>query len=126
MPEKQTYSGPERRKERQAELQSIHRQLRDGEHRMGEFEELLKQNTEVTQATAESVARIEQNTSAFVAFSNDLLGGTRFLCRCARGIQWTAEMVKGNWAILGLTFAIYAYMTNQTKLFDFVISALKP
>ena len=125
MTEKSQYTGPDRRKERQSELSQIHRRLADGDARMGGFEALLKQNTEMTQKTSATVDRIEQNTSAFVAFSNDLLGGTRFLCRCAKAVQWVADMFRKNWALIGLVVVIYAYATHQEKLLDLLFALFK-
>jgi hypothetical protein len=116
---------PERRLDRQTELQAIHRQLREGEKRMGGFEALLEANTKLTQETATTVDRIDQNTASFVAFSNDLMGGTRFLCRLARGLQWSAEMVKNYWAVFAGLFAFYAYATNQFQLLNWILNFVK-
>ena len=120
------YSGPERRKERQAELQSIHNRLRAGDERMGGLEKLVKANTALTQQTADTVARIDENTSGFVAFSQDLLAGTRFLCRCAKGVQWTAEMLRRYLMLILLLLAAYAYATNQQKLLEVLFQFMKP
>lgn len=120
------YSGPERRKERQEELHGIHARLRAGDERMGGFEALLMENTVLTQTTAEAVARIDENTSGFIAFSQDLVAGTRFLCRCAKGVQWVAEMLRKYLMLILLLLAAYAYATNQQKLLDIIFQIAKP
>lgn len=126
------YSGPERRRERQAELQSIHARLDEGERRfqagdarMGGLEKLVEANTALTQQTADTVARIDENTSGFVAFSNDLVAGTKFLCRCARGVQWTAEMLRRYLMLILLLMAAYAYSTNQQAMLETLFKFLK-
>lgn len=118
----EVYTGPERRKD----MRHIQQRLDDGQSRMDGFEALLKQNTEITQKTAESVARIETNTAGFIEFTNELMGGAKLLCRVARGIQWGAEMIKSYWAVVCFISLVYAYATNQFNLLDRLISILKP
>ena len=120
------YAGPERRLERQSELLGIHARLREGDTVMSEFRESLRANTELTRLTAATVSRIDENTAGFIAFSNDLVSGTKFLCRCAKGVQWAGEMVRKNWFVLACFIALYAYLTNQTKLLEFIVSVSKP
>lgn len=120
------YVGPERRLERQSELLGIHARLREGDSVMSEFRESLLANTELTKLTAATVSRIDENTAGFIAFSNDLVSGTKFLCRCAKGVQWAGEMVRRNWFVLFAGAAAYAYTTNQVKLLEFLVSLAKP
>lgn len=121
-----TYIGQERRSERQSELSAIHRRLRDGDAMMTEFREGLQANTALTQQTAATVARIDENTAGFIAFSQDLVAGTKFLCRCAKGVQWLAEMIRRYWLVTGGLVAWYAYATNQTGLLDTALKVIKP
>ena len=122
---KDIYTGEERRAEF-ADSEIIHKRLRDGNARMDSLEEMITANTVLTKSTAESVARIEENTAAFVAFSNDLLTGTRILCRCARGVSWGIELARRNWGLLAFLTLAYAYFTNSEKLLDLVVKFLKP
>ena len=120
------YSGPERRSERQSELLAINRRLRDGDAMMLEFREALKANTELTMQTAQQVSIINENTSGFIAFSQDLVAGTKLLCRCAKGVQWVAEMLRKYLLLLLLLSAAWAYATNQQKLLELLFQAMKP
>ena len=120
------YSGPERRKARQAELSGLHDRVLAIERRQSSFDALLKINTELTQSTAETVSRIDTNTSGFIAFSQDLVAGTKFLCRCAKGVQWIAEMLRKYLLLLLLLAAAWAYATNQQKLLELLFAAMKP
>ena len=120
------YVGQERRSERQSELSAIHQRLRDGDAMMTEFREGLQANTALTQQTAATVARIDENTAGFIAFSQDLVAGTKFLCRCAKGVQWLAEMIRRYWFVTGGLVAWYAYATNQMGLLDTALKVIKP
>ena len=93
---------------------------------MTEFREGLQANTALTQQTAATVARIDENTAGFIAFSQDLVAGTKFLCRCAKGVQWLAEMIRRYWLVTGGLVAWYAYATNQTGLLDTALKVIKP
>lgn len=120
------YKGIDRRREFQDWRARVDEQFGEGRVRMDSFETLLKSNTELTEKTSATVDRIDTNTAGFIAFSNDLVSGTKFLCRCAKGVQWAGEMVRGNWFVLLAVAVIYAYTTNQAKLLEFLVSLAKP
>ena len=81
----------------------------EGKERMDSFERMLTANSEMVRENTLLTRSISDNTAGFVAFQNDLIDGTRFLCRCARGVSWLLKTVKENVLTLILVAVIVSW-----------------
>lgn len=100
------------------ELTTILQRLDAGDTRMSSIESALQENTALTQQVA-------QNTAGFVAFADDLAAGTRFLCRCVKGMQFVLrDVIDPYWKpVLVVGLFIY-WMTHGHTLPDWATSIL--
>lgn len=100
------------------ELTTILQRLDHGDMRMTSIEQGLTDNTTLTR-------QIADNTAGFVAFADDLATGARFLCRCAKGIQFfLRQIVDPYWkSALVVGVAIY-WLTHDHTLPGWVTSIL--
>ena len=76
---------------------------------MTSIEKNLLKNTELTQ-------QIARNTAGFVAFQSDLESGTRFLCRCVKGLKLCLEIINEYWKP-GLIIFATIYWLNHDHTF---------
>lgn len=96
------------------EIIAIHRRLDEGDARMASIEGALVENTALTR-------QVVENTAGFVAFSQDLEGGTRLLCRVAKGIQFLLkDVIDPYWKPALIVFVAIYWVTNDHALPDWL------
>ncbi|MDE2467497.1 MAG: hypothetical protein KGL35_01800 [Bradyrhizobium sp.] len=100
-------------------IAAINERLDRGDDRMTSIEQTLHRNTELT----EEIAR---NTAGFVAFSDDLAAGTRFLCRVVKGIQFILkDVVEPFWKPAIVAYLAIYFVIHGGSLPAWVNSILK-
>lgn len=108
----------ERRKS-SPELTAINCRLDAGEARMTSIESSLATNTELTK-------QIAQNTAGFVAFQDDLASGTRFLCRCVKGVQFVLrDVIEPYWKPSLIVFVVVYLVTHDGSLPRWILDLIK-
>ncbi len=87
---------------------------------------MTEQTTELARLTNASLQRVEENTSGFVSFQNDLMAGTKIFCRIARGVSWfLKDVVDPFWKPALLVGLILYYLTHQQTLPEIMVAILK-
>lgn len=100
------------------ELAAIYERLDKGDQRFAAIEEAIATNTELTR-------EIQRNTAGFVAFSEDLERGTRFLCRCAKGVDFILRRVDRYWKPVLICIVVISWALNGFVLPAWALEPLK-